>query len=332
MKKNISENYELLPHRYDPIRDEIHFIKATRDEHRAAVFLTDEYLREHTTPYRTKRKDVIQSKGDNAMHFIFHSGYCCSTLLARAFDIPGTAMGLKEPVILNDIVGWRARKAPEPLWNEVLKDSLNLLSRPMGYNEAIITKPSSLINVIAPKIMQTRVSSNALLLYAPLEDFLGSIARKGMWGRLWVRELMSKQLRDGMIDLGISNDDYIRLTDLQTAAVCWLSQQSLFYSMQKQFGKKRILSLDCSILLKSPEVTLKSICSHFNLKVDDRTLKEITSGPVFKKHSKTKESFDKGTRENDRLRGQTLHAEEIEKVFAWSEIVARNSGIPLKLV
>ncbi len=331
MKNNTSENYNLLPHRYDPIRDEIHFIKATREDQRAAVFLTDEYLQEHSNPHRVKRKTLTQPTDNNDLHFIFHSGYCCSTLLARAFDIPGTSMGLKEPVILNDIVGWRSRKAPDFLWNDVLKDTLALLSRPMTYNEAVIIKPSSLVNVIAPKIMQTRINSNALLLYAPLEDFLGSIARKGMWGRLWVRELMSKQLRDGMIDLGIPNDDYIRLTDLQAPAVCWLSQQSLFHSMQKQFAKERVLSMDCSTLLKSPQTILKNICSHFELKIDDQKLGEIASGPTFTNHSKTNIKFNKRTRESDRLEGQTLHAEEIEKVFAWSEIVARNSGVPMKL-
>ena len=34
------------------------------------------------------------------IHFIFHTGYCCSTLLCRALDVPGVSMALKEPQIM----------------------------------------------------------------------------------------------------------------------------------------------------------------------------------------------------------------------------------------
>ena len=59
--------------------------------------------------------DVVRAAARPAtMHFIFHSAFCCSTVLARAFDIPGIAMGLKEPPIYNDIVGWRHRGGGPP--------------------------------------------------------------------------------------------------------------------------------------------------------------------------------------------------------------------------
>ena len=35
--------------------------------------------------------------------YIFHSAFAASTLLARALDVPGVAMGLKEPAILNEL-------------------------------------------------------------------------------------------------------------------------------------------------------------------------------------------------------------------------------------
>ena len=56
--------------------------------------------------------------------------------------------------------------------------------------------------------MAMRPDARALFLYAPLEAYLASIARKGMWGRLWVRDLFGKLLREGMLGaLGIAPDD-----------------------------------------------------------------------------------------------------------------------------
>lgn len=331
MTENLTDSSNLWPHRYDPIQDDIHFIKADRNDHRAAVFLTDEYLKGAKTPRAIKRALATFPDNNTALNFIFHSGYCCSTLLARAFDIPGDAMGYKEPTILNDIVGWRARGAPKEALQTSLKDILTLLARPFEGDENIIVKPSSLVNVIAPQIMQTRQSAKAIVLYAPLKDFLASIARKGMWGRLWVRELMSKQLRDKMINLGFQEPDYIRLTDLQAAAVCWLVQQSLFYSMQLQLGADRILALDSQTLLASPKNIMEKVSKHYGLKLNDETLETIVNGPVFTSHSKTNVDFDKSSRESDRSMGQELHADEIEKVFSWAQIIAQNAQVPLDL-
>ncbi|MGJ8559395.1 MAG: hypothetical protein ACSHX3_04090 [Litorimonas sp.] len=331
MIASIPQDPNWWPHRYDPIRDEVHFIEANRDDHRAAVFLTDEYLKGAKAPQAIKRKHAMLAANTAPLHFIFHSGYCCSTLLTRAFDIPGVSMGFKEPVILNDIVGWKARGSQNHSLQDVLTDALGLLARPFEKGETLIAKPSSLINVIAPQVMQLRPDTKALVLYAPLEDFLGSIARKGMWGRLWVRDLMSKQLRDGMIDLGLEGDDYIRLTDLQTAAVVWLAQQSLFMSLHQTLGRERVIAVDSTTLMKSPERIMMQISDHFSLNIEAQKINEIVSGPVFTRHSKTNADFDGTSRETNRTSGQTLHAEEIEKVFTWAKIVASNARIPLIL-
>jgi hypothetical protein len=45
------------------------------------------------------------------LHFVFHTAFCCSTLLARALDVPGSSMGLKEPSVLVDFASvWLQRR------------------------------------------------------------------------------------------------------------------------------------------------------------------------------------------------------------------------------
>ena len=63
-------------------------------------------------PVVIRREEAARLLGEQApIHFIFHSAFCASTMLVRALDVPGSAMGISEPVILNDMVGWRRRGA-----------------------------------------------------------------------------------------------------------------------------------------------------------------------------------------------------------------------------
>ncbi len=172
-----------LADRYDPEQDAVNFRYVDRDGHRAATFLTDKYLGTSISPVVVKREEALAAQPPQApIHFIFHSAFCCSTLLARAVDVPGVAMGLIEPVILSDIVGWRQRGGDPRRIRQVLDGALTLLARPFTHGEAVVVKPSNVCNGLAEAMMALRPDSRALLIYAPLPLFLGSVAKKGMWG------------------------------------------------------------------------------------------------------------------------------------------------------
>lgn len=69
------------------------------------------------------------------------------------FDAEGFAMGLKEPTVLNDIVGWRLRGAKPEELARVLDLSLALLTRLFAPDEAVVIKPSNAANSFAPAIL-----------------------------------------------------------------------------------------------------------------------------------------------------------------------------------
>jgi hypothetical protein len=321
-----------LPDRYDPEQDCVHFRYVDRNQHRKATFLTDEYLGQSSTPVIIRREDALAARATSAAtHFIFHSAFCCSTLLARALDIPGVAMGLKEPVILNDIVGWRMRGGDPRRVGQTLDSALTLLSRPFGAGEAVVIKPSNLCNGLAEAMMALRPDARALLLYAPLPIFLGSVAKKGMWGRLWVRELMVKQLKQGFIDLGFSDEDYLGLTDLQAAAVGWLAQQALFMRMIARFGAARLATLDSEIFLGNTNDVMARLTAHFSFGLDSNAISAVINGPAFTRHSKFDAAFDGEARKIEQQDAASLHGEEIQKVSAWAAVIAQNNGIAMHL-
>lgn len=321
------QDADWLCHRYDPQHDAFHFIHVPRATHDGLTFLTDEYLPQGLQPVVIARKDALAAASAPApVHFIFHSAFCCSTLLARAFDLPGKAMGLKEPVILNDVVGWRHRGAAGRDIAEVMDHGLRLLSRPFQPGETTVIKPSNVVNGLIPLMMQLRPQANALLLRAPLGVYLRSIAKKEMWGRIWVRDLLVKQLREGLIDLGFEQHDYLALTDLQVAAVGWLTQQALFAKTVQQFGP-RVRTLDSETLLDRSADCLEALSALFGVPLSSAERDAIIAGPAFGTDSKTGKHFTRAERAAGYDAAARNHGDEIEKVSVWAQAVAANAGI-----
>ncbi len=330
--KDVLNDGNWLAYRYQADNDAIHFRKVTRDQRNSATFLTDEYLGEdkgvHVIPRTTARADARPAP----LRFIFHSAFCCSTLLARAFDVPGKSTALKEPIILNDLVGVRHRgEAQGPELAARLENSLNLLARPFSDGEAVVIKPSNVVNALAPAMLNLSGESRAVLLYAPLETYLKSIAKKGIDGRLWVRDLMVKQMTDRMIDMGFSGADYLKLTDLQAAAVGWLAQHKLFADMTSQFGPDRVRTLDSETLMARPEQCLSALARIFGIALATNEIKQIARGPAFTSHSKTGADFGAAERSAEYDAAAASHADEIMKVTHWAGVVAANVGISMAL-
>lgn len=319
-----------LAHRYDPGHDAFHFRWVDRARHAATTFLTEEALADATGPVPVARGDT-QPATAAPLHFIFHSAYCCSTMLARAFDAPGVSMALKEPLLLNDMVGWRRRGGEPARVAEVLDRALALLARPFGTGEAVVVKPSNVVNALAPVMLAMRPNARALLLHAPLPAYLRSIAKKDMWGRLWVRELLIGQLRDGLVDMGFDGEGYLALTDLQVAAVGWLAQHALFARIVARYGPTRVATLDSETLLARPREAMAALVQLYGLSVAPEGIDAIVAGPAFTRHSKLDAAFGAAERAAEHRDAADLHRDEIAKVVVWAEATARAANIPLTL-
>ena len=176
-----------------------------------------------------------------------------------------------------------------------------------------------------------RPQSRAILLHAPLPDFLRSVARKGLWGRRWVRELFIGQLRDGMVDLGLGEQHYLDLTDLQIAAAGWLAQQEVFNRLIAKFGPERVRALDSATLMAQPGAAMRALSGLFGLDLDDARIEAVLAGPAFTSHSKSNAGFSAADRVAEQRDAAATHADEIEKVAVWAEAVAAAAGVSMRL-
>lgn len=326
----ILSDAEWLAHRYDRSSDQIRFLRVPRQRHREISFLTDENI--GAAPVNIiDRSEAVSLASPGTPHFIFHSAFCASTMLVRAMDHPGIAMGLSEPVILNDIVGFRRRGEFQPSQvAQALDEALTLLARPFARGEAVIIKPSNILNTLAGAMMAIRPDSKALFLYAPLPIFLASVARKGMWCRLWARELLEGLLLEGAINLGFETKDYFRLTDLQVAAVGWLAQHALFGTLAQRLGQSRLMTLNSETLMADQGKAVSALASHFGLGKAGEL--HLTDNAALRRHSKTGKVFDADQRRAEQQQAYAAYGDEIEKVNIWAEAVARNAGVSLDYI
>lgn len=315
-----------LAHRYDPGQDAVHFIQVDRETRARAPFLTDADIGARE-PHVLRRADAPLKAETAPVRYIFHSAFCCSTLLANAYDRPGLAFSLKEPTILQDLVGWRHRGGTPAEIGAVMGDAVRLLARPFEVGEACVIKPSNIVNGLAPALVGGRADVKALLLYAPLHIFVASIARKGLTGRLWVRDLLAKQLQEAFVDLGFTAQDYFRQTDLQVAAVGWLAQHAMFAKMAAAIPD-RVRTLDSEVLLARPTEALAALDALFDVS-DSAEGQAAIVNRVFSRNSKTGDAFDRVNRQADHAASLSAYSDEIEKVSIWAEKVAEEAGISM---
>lgn len=322
---------EWLPHRYDASCDQVQFRHVPRARHAEVPFLTDDCLGISDDMVPMALSEALAAAPGGKIAFVFHSAFCASTLLARAFDLPGTAMGLSEPVILNDIAGIRRRGAPPRDVARMLDGAMRLLARPFEAGETVVVKPSNVLNPLASGMLTIRPEASAVLLHAPLPVFLASVARKGMWCRLWARELLEGLLADGVVDLGMEPRDHFRQTDLQVAAVGWLAQQAILSAMCAKYGASRVRTLDSETLLARPREVLGAMSRHFAIIAGEEQLTAMATGAAFGRHSKSGVAFSATDRAAEQRLAAQVYGDEISKVTVWAEAVAVNSGIPLIL-
>ncbi len=316
---------EWLAHRYDEAQDAFQFRRVERTVHASVPFLSDQHLGT-ADPLVIRRGEIEAALRDSPsapVHFLFHSAYCASTMLVRLFDQPGHAMGLSEPQLLNDMTGWRRRGAPIADHAAVMGTALSLLARPFPGEAATIVKPSNVFAALAPAALALRPEARAVLLYAPLRHFLLSVARKGLWCRLWCRELLEGYLQDRFVQLGFDPRDFFRQSDLQVAAVGWLAQQAAYARLAERLGP-RIATLDSETLTRNPVEAAAAVARHYGI-----TGLYFAGHPALARDSKSGRAFPSGQRDADLAAAEAAYGEEIAQVVSWAEAVADNAGVRL---
>lgn len=227
---------------------------------------------------------------------------------------------LNEPEILNSLA---QQERPDPLLADAL---LRLLTKPREEGETVLVKPSNFPNRLMPFLLEAKEEARAVIVTNTLREFLEAVARKGLMGRQWGR-----QVYFAAASYAGRTEEFAGhvpgMTDLQVAAFGWLLTQNWFQSKRLAPYADRIEVLHSLDFIARRGETIASASAHLGLGLEQQDFDAIMNGPVFETDAKTGVDYSaKAAADEARYRSAVLD-EEIEEVAAWIADLARVSGI-----
>lgn len=324
-----------LPYDYDWRDDTLTFAHLPKTAQRRAVFLDPRYVggapRSAPASVDALPGEAVREHA-GPIHFIFHTAFCCSTLLTRALDIPGVSMGVKEPSVLAAFADYWAGTRRGPGAFLALRATLDLLSRPLEPGETQIIKPSNVANHIVPQMLHARPDAKAIVIHSSLDTFLRAIARRGMDGRAFARLVYQQFAPIIPIEAGFTDIDTLLQTDLQVAAQAWLMQAAFLDSVARRFGASTVRTLSSERLLAEPAATLTAVGDFFDLDIDRQRAEAIAAGPVFNEHAKEPgRQFNAAALAEQQRQTNAMYAGEIAAARNWAQGLAQHHNKPLNL-
>lgn len=310
-----------LPHRIDLAASEVEFLRVERSAISASEFLADR------RPAAASQSAVLGMDEVAAMqprtgpiHFIFHTAFCRSTLLARALDIPGVSVGLSEPGIVASLVNAGPRGAP------LVRPVLDLLSRPHAEGEVVFVKPTNHANMLMPALFSARPDAKAVLMTSDLVSFLAAVVRKGLLGRRWGRQLFLELQSYAGMDFGIDARESFAMTDLQAAGLAWFLNQRWFAAhASSSDGTRRVLHGDRFNAERSR--TLRAIADFAGAELGEGRAEAAAGSPLFASHAKLGGDFAQADSAQATRATSPVTEEEIAQIGQWVGMIAGQAGL-----
>ncbi len=326
----VATQAEWVPHTFDAEGSRLTSFFVPRDEHGWQPFLWNpEHKFQEATHLASGLRAHLPPNGGGTPHFIFHTAFCCSTLLVRACARAKGAIGLNEPAILNNLAH-RVEAEGRSANHARLDLVLSLLGRSFDPGGSVIVKPTNFANALIDPILAMRPQAKAVLLYSDLKTMLYSVARRGALGRVWGRQLYDAYARFSRLDFGYSAAESFLQTDLQIAGLGWLMEVH-HLEQAARAHPDRTLMLEADDLLADPSAILERVYSFFDLGHQPDSIASAVNGPIFSSHSKEpRVHYNRELRERERERVLATHAEEVRMVAGWIDAIARHVGIRTK--
>lgn len=321
-----------LPVDFDPRSRTVGFVRTGWAQLAAQPFLDMRWDRRALPQTRIAAHELFAAaSGRGRCNFIWHTGFCCSTLLAQAITAQGRNLSLCEPKVLVDLAD--VKRAGMFLLDRELANLpatvLPLLSRPFEDGAATTLKPAPAANFLLAEAASL-TSGKMLFLFSDCRSFVLSVARKGEEGRQYARSMFAVLLRSGHLGPEWHGPRLWDLSDLQIAAFVWHLQMEQFRRGWAALGDGRASALDCDTLLDAPQETLCALGRFFEVALPEEHV--ARTGPMFRRNAKNPgKPFDARTRREEHEAAAARLGADLDRAVAWSYDACPQTprGVPL---
>jgi hypothetical protein len=283
-RPNLADPYWFLDH-LDLETGQARFVRADRATLSAQPFLDPRWDRSRRGSAAMPGADLDRTEtAPVPLHFIWHTSFCCSTVIAALLDQPGRCLALKEPRALVDLADLKRRQ--QGLKRPGLTSALfGLYARRFEPDEQILIKPSNFANNLIVEAA-TLSDGRMLMVYSSCRSFLISILKAGEARRGYVRQLFISLAADGHPQAQWPLTTLLGLSDLHMAAIVWHMQMATIQSAMTMLGQ-RAASLDGDAFLHRPREALEALDGFFDLKLGSDELDRRASAPSLGRDVKT---------------------------------------------
>ena len=287
-------------HAFNKSTDTFTFVKTNERILRQLAFIDGrENISVNNDYYHLKAEDIeeqyLANEVKSPLRFIFHIGFCGSTLLANTLGQQSEkVLCYKEPQILIDLAQLKANQhlcyRDHTQWKKYLQLCLSQLNKIFSVGQASVIKPSNWVNSLLPDLVKTCPDIRAVFISMPLEDYLIAVFRGGQERIQFIYELRQHLVHDlseyaALCQEIDQSDDEILLQVGKTIAVVYLMQQQLFKQAQKLLKTEQYKLIDYHQISGMPEVSIKQVSQALMLGLE---IEEIQSAIAdsFTKHAK----------------------------------------------
>lgn len=331
--KNVFVSPELYLRSFDITADSMTFTPMTAETYRSTSFLDHRMVSAHPMNANVKLSAFVDTfsrlgLAPRPIGFIFHTAFCCSTLLARCLQEMRSTLVLKEPLPLRTLSEHWFDDIDGPAHRNMRDVLAALLSRRFR-NEAVVIKATSYCNNIMAELMDMHESTRGVFIYSDLEEsissFLGAPGR-----RAEARKFLT--IMKNLLPGDISIEDCQALIDAQTAALLWMLQVRRYCELVTNRLRGRLVALNCRRFLDDPIKSLIYVAEHLGITDSGAVAEKAVASSTFTFHAKIPQrAFDKEDRRADIERKQERYGNEIDYSVKWARGLPIWNGIPERL-
>ncbi|WFL76071.1 hypothetical protein P7228_08630 [Altererythrobacter arenosus] len=316
-----------LPHQYDAAQDRVLFLHIPKDMREQLTFLADYKPATAAEAVWVAGADVRGTAIEAPpVHYVFHTAFCRSTLMVKALDQLTGISGLSEPMIVNNLQANAGNASARAMLPELMR----LLGRSSEGDRCTVVKPSNFANGIIPALLDAEGQSRAVLLYGTLRDFLDSVARKGLQGRIWGRRQLRHNQQIIPLELGMDERAMYELTDMQAAALAWLLHIRQFATLLEKFPS-RLRALEANEFNAKKEASLQGMANFFGIPATTESIRAVVDGPLFGSHAKLGGDYQATIADQRAAANSKVTEEEIEQIGQWIEVIMSQLRLTLPL-